>query len=298
MSKPFDATLKQLLDLFAVDWMEWLAPTLGLPLGVGVDPLDADLSTVQVAADKVFRLRPPAVGLIHLEPQASWDGELPDRLLLYNALLHQRHGGPVYSVAILLRPEANASSLTGLVSRRFANGTEYFRFVYSVIRVWELSADVLLAGGLGALPLALLTNDARGRIGELVEKLDRRLRGPGVEDNTRRTIMASSYILLGLRYNEVIFHEAFQRVSGMKESSSYQFILREGREEGLHEGLSVGKLQALRETLLDILADRFGQIPVELVAEISLAADPLALRTAIRGANKVASLAEFRLTSS
>ena len=52
----------------------------------------------------------------------------------------------------------------------------------------------------------------------------------------------------------------------------------------------------LRETLLDILADRFGQIPVELVAQISLADDPLALRTAIRGANKVASLAEFRLT--
>ncbi len=34
----------------------------------------------------------------------------------------------------------------------------------------------------------------------------------------------------------------------------------------------------------------------ELVARISLAEDPLALRTAIRGANKVGSLAEFRLT--
>ncbi len=158
--------------------------------------------------------------------------------------------------------------------------------------MWELSADVLLAGGLGALPPALLTNDARGRIGELVEKLDRRLCEPGVGDDTRRTIMASSYILLGLRYDEILFHEAFQRASGMKESSSYQFILKEGRQEGLH----VGKLQALRETLLDILADRFGQMSVELVAQISLADDLLALRTAIRGANKVASLAEFRLT--
>ena len=91
--------------------------------------------------------------------------------------------------------------------------------------MWELYADVLLASGLGALPLALLTNDARGRIGELVEKLDRRLREPGVQADTRRTIMASSYILLGLRYDG----EAFRKVSGMKESSSYQFILKEGR---------------------------------------------------------------------
>lgn len=48
--------------------------------------------------------------------------------------------------------------------------------------------------------------------------------------------------------------------------------------------------------LLDILADRFGQIPVELVAQILLADDLLALRSAILGANKIASLAEFRLT--
>jgi len=41
MSKPFDATLKQPIDLFAVDWLEWLAPALGLPGSVGVDPLDA-----------------------------------------------------------------------------------------------------------------------------------------------------------------------------------------------------------------------------------------------------------------
>jgi len=76
----------------------------------------------------------------------------------------------------------------------------------------------------------------------------------------------------------------------MKESSSYQFILR--------EGLHVGKPQALCETLLDVLSDRFGQVPVELVAEISLAPELLALRIAIRGGNKVPSLAEFRLAIS
>ncbi len=200
MAKPFDATLEQLLDLFAVDWIEWLAPELGLPAGIGVDPLDVDLSTVQVAADRVFRLRPPAEGLLHIEPQASWDGALPDRLLLYNALLRDRYGGPVYSVAILLRPEANASRLTGTLARHFADGTEYHRFHYRVIRVWELHPDALFAGGLGALPLALLTDDARDRLDLLIDRLDTQLRQPDVGEITRRTILTSSYILLGLRY--------------------------------------------------------------------------------------------------
>lgn len=130
MPKPFDATLKQLLDLFAVDWIDWLAPRLGLPPQVGVEPINVELSTVQFSADKVFRLRAPAVGLLHLEPQASWDGDLPNRLLVYNALLEDKYGGPVYSVAILLRPEANAKSLTGTLARHHADGTEYLRFHY------------------------------------------------------------------------------------------------------------------------------------------------------------------------
>ena len=50
----------------------------------------------------------------------------------------------------------------------------------------------------------------------------------------------------------------------------------------------------MRDTLLDVLSDRFGQVPVELVAEIALATDLVALRHAIRSATKVADLADFR----
>ena len=74
MSKPYDAAMKQLLDDFAIDWVDWLAPLFGLPSTVDVEPLDVDLSTVQVSADKVFRFKAPAEGLLHIEPQASWDG--------------------------------------------------------------------------------------------------------------------------------------------------------------------------------------------------------------------------------
>jgi hypothetical protein len=106
MSKPFDAILKQFLDDHGLDWMSWLAPSFGLP-SVGLEAIDPELSTVQPVADKVFRL-PDDGGLIHLELQTSWGGLLPDRLHLYNTLLHDRYGGPVRSVAILLRQDADS----------------------------------------------------------------------------------------------------------------------------------------------------------------------------------------------
>ncbi len=79
----------------------------------------------------------------------------------------------------------------------------------------------------------------------------------------------------------------------MKESSSYQAILTEGRREGQQQGRQEGELQALRETLLDTLSERFGLVPVELVAAISVAADTLELRAAHRMAIRVATLSDF-----
>ena len=74
MSKPFDTILKQLLDNYAADWVQWLGPRLNLPPGpiVAIDP---QLATIQPMADKVFRL-PDGAGLLHIECQSSWDGEL------------------------------------------------------------------------------------------------------------------------------------------------------------------------------------------------------------------------------
>ncbi len=88
MTKPFDSTLKDLLNVFAVDWADWLGPRIGLTADIEIEPLDVDLSTVQMSADKAFRLQPPAEGILHIEPQASWDGGFPGRLLRYSALLH------------------------------------------------------------------------------------------------------------------------------------------------------------------------------------------------------------------
>jgi predicted transposase YdaD len=235
MAGVFDATLKQLLHACASDWVRWLAPLVGLPATVTAEPLDADLSTVQPTADKVFRLQPPGSGLLHIEPQSSWDGGFPERLLLYNVLLESRYGGPVHTAAMLLRREANSPGQTGTVVRQFADGREYLRFGYAVVRVWELSAAALMAGGLGAVPLALLTDDAEAQLPALVAQFAARVTREAPTADTANLLLSCGYILLGLRYDNAVARTLFHGVQKMRESSTYQAILEEGRDEGRNE---------------------------------------------------------------
>lgn len=299
MAKAFDATLKQLLDAFAGDWVSWLAPRIGLPADVAVDPLDVDLSTVQFSADKVFRLLPPANGLLHLEPQSSWDGELADRMHVYSTLLYDRYKVPVYSVALLLRRDANTPSLTGTLTRSHDDGRRYLHFEYDVIRVWELPCEPLLASGPGAAPLALLTDEAKGQLRKIVSGIDARMRSDNASERSRKLVLTSSFILLGLRYNKDEIHDAFLGVQGMKESTTYQAILEEGREEGLEkgreEGREEGRLASRRETLIAVLEERFPEVPAELRARIEQVQDVSQLFAAIRRAARITRIEDLEI---
>ena len=299
MAKQYDSTLKTLLDDYAIDWIDWLAPRLGLPSTLDVEPLDVNLTTVQVEADKVFRLKHPAAGLLHIEPQAGYDLTLPDRIQLYSLLLERQYGGPVYSVALLLRQRADTTTITGLIQRRYTDGQIYHEFRYHVIRVWELDLEPLMSGPIGAIPLALLTNQALGRLPELVDRIDERLHAEAIGDAARRRLLTSCYILAGMRYDGDDVHTAFARTMGMKESTTYQAILQEGRVEGLQEGRveglqegreegqHMGLIAARQEDLLDIIRERFGSVPELVEARIRATDDSAKLQAAIRQSVRV-----------
>src|SRR5262249_29417294 len=68
--------------------------------------IDADVSTVSAAADKVIRVRGRPDWLLHWEAQTGPDRTLPERLHLYSQPLRHRHAFRVRSVALLLRPGA------------------------------------------------------------------------------------------------------------------------------------------------------------------------------------------------
>jgi flagellar biosynthesis/type III secretory pathway protein FliH len=62
-------------------------------------------------------------------------------------------------------------------------------------------------------------------------------------------LWAATYILLGLRYSADLAAELLRGVVAMKESTTYQAILREGWEEGKQQGLQEGLQEGLQQGL-------------------------------------------------
>src|SRR5438552_15969026 len=142
MAQPFDITLKHLLESHPADCLR----LVGFPTAAPIEVIDADLATIIAEADKVFRVKDRLPWLMHFELQVTYDADLPQRMLQYNVLLKNRHGLPVRSVVILLRPKADGPEMTGVV--RHTLGTEqYLEFNYRVVRIWQKPVEAILSGG-------------------------------------------------------------------------------------------------------------------------------------------------------
>jgi predicted transposase YdaD len=244
MAQRFDAILKHLPEAYPQDWARFAG--VNSPVSV----MDADVSTVSAAADKVLRVEERSPWILHLEFQASRDAKLGRRLLHYNVLLGVRHALAVRSVALLLRPQADGRELTGQVRWNLPGRQPYLEFDYEVIRLWELPPEELLAGGLGTLPLAPLTRVKRPELPEVIRVMEGRL-DREADRATANSLWTATYVLLGLEYDEEFTRQLLRGVRSMKESVTYQAILKEGREEGREE-------EALR-ILLALGTKRFGK---------------------------------------
>ncbi len=231
MAKTFDATLKGMLEESPGDW-----PVLAGQPRAEAEVIDADVSTFTGAADKVLRVRGRPDWILHLEFQSGRDSSLPRRMQTANVLLDGRHGLMVRSVAVLLRPEANLSNLTGAIERRFPGEEAYLTFRYQVIRVWQLPVEPLLSGGLGLLPVAPISAVAEAELPAVVKRMKERLSKTRVRNEAAR-VWTATYILLGLQYSNQVADRLLEGVMALEESTTYQAIVRKGRLEALRKML-------------------------------------------------------------
>ena len=93
-------------------------------------------------------------------------------------------------------------------------------------------------------------------IRRVVERLERE-----ATPEDRAKLLTATYVLTGLRVMPQVAQRLFQGVRAMKESSTYQAILAEGRTEGRTEG----RIEALQKTLLRQGRQRFHTSPSEAV---------------------------------
>ncbi len=245
MQKRYDATLKGLLERTPEAW----------PMLVGQRPapvtvVDADVSTVTAASDKVLRVSGEPDWLLDVNFQAGPDASLPERVHLYNTLLRNRHRLHTRSLVVLLAPKAHLSAIDGRYEERYPEEAEpYLSFRYNVLRVWEQPPGTFLEGGVGLLPLAPLAAVTEAELPQVVTRLQERIR------QTERTVAAELWtatgVLMGLRWEPAVLNRLLEGVMSLEnESWVYQAIVQEGVARGI-------RLEA-RKNLLLLGAKKFG----------------------------------------
>lgn len=254
MSKPFDATTRDLLEFQPADWLRYA----GLE-ATEVEVLNSDLSTITTEADKILKVICPNPWLSHLELQSNYERDVPDRTLRYNVLCTYRHRLPVQSVVVLLRREADGPTMTGELLYRLEGDKPYLRFRYRVVRVWQKPVEEALAGGLATLPLAPLSDVKPEELPRVVRRMDERIRQEATAQEAAQ-LWSATYVLMGLRYPQGLAVRLLEGVRAMKESVTYQAIIREGRSE------------EARTLLLRMGSKRFG--PPDTVTRTSIESVP------------------------
>jgi hypothetical protein len=268
MPHRYDASTKYLLEVRLADWL----PLSGRKTKARVRIVNADVSTVTAAADRVLLIEDTFPWIAHFELQAGRDLLLPDRSQMYNAVIGWKQRVPVLSVIVLLRPAADGPELTGVLERRFLDEPPYLVFKYQVVRIWEIPAATCLSGGLA------------GVISRMQERFERE-----TSAEEAATLWTATDVLMGLRYPKDFVSQLLRGVQNMKESVTYQAIVEEGVEKGIEKGMLV----EARRTLLELGAERFGEPDEELERVISQIADLEHLHRLVRRILRVSNWQEL-----
>ncbi len=201
-----------------------------VPADESVEVIDSDITTLSASADKVIRVGGAAPFLVNIELQSSYDTTLTRTLWYRQVALDYRHDLPVLTILVLLRKEANSPSLTGVYERKLPDGQMTNRYDYRVVRLWREDAESFLTAGIGLVPLAPLSNVSEKDLPALIHRMaDRINREPRPHADK---LWTATYLLMGLRYTDDVTFSLLEGVQEMHESTTYQRIMRDGREEG------------------------------------------------------------------
>jgi predicted transposase YdaD len=232
---------------------EWLAHfTIG-PIGP-VKMIDSDITTLSAVADKVLKVEGPDPYLLVLEPQTYHDLGLVRKLWYRQVALDYRHDLPVLTVLLLLCKEANSPGLTGRYERQLPDGWITNRYNFRVVRLWEEDPATYLNAGISLVPLAPLTDVQGLGLPAIIRRMEARI--DPLPKPRADILWTATLVLMGLRYPDEFSNELLKRkLPAMRESTTFQAILREGREEGI----ILGRIEEARRGLLRQGTKRFGE---------------------------------------
>jgi predicted transposase YdaD len=222
----FDVATKELVWDDPVAWLE----RFGIACASAVDVIDSDITTLTATADKVIRVPEPEPYLVDIELQSYHDADLVRTLWFREVALDYRHSLAVLTVVVLVRKEANSPHLSGAYERKVPDGFQTNCYNYRVVRLWQDDPELYLNASVALVPLAPLAAVSETDLPTLIQRMKDRI---GREPRPHaEKLFAAAYLLMGLRYDNDLTNRLVEGIEIMKESTTYQSILREGRQEG------------------------------------------------------------------
>jgi predicted transposase/invertase (TIGR01784 family) len=254
----FDTTCRRLAEIFPEDFASWL---LGDRIAL-TELSPTELSIEPIRADSVMLLQGQK-DILHIEFQTDPKEDVPMRLADYRLRLHRKFPDKIiHQVVLYLRETASER----VYQTYFEIAGMYAEF--NVVRLWEVPADELMEFP-GLLPFVALSRSV-----DPLQTLRRAVREMSNIPNAsqQHEALAAAYVLAGLRFEEIVIAQIIRR-DVMRESVTYQAILREGREEGREEeaiALITRQLtRRLRQELTEEMRSRLTTLPLPVLEDLS-----------------------------
>jgi hypothetical protein len=277
--------------------------------------LDTELQAVAPAA-KVRRqhvdhlaqvLWKPSGGpvLIHTEVQSQVEPRLPRRLFDYSTTLEKIHGMDVISLALLADPNPGFHPKRYLRERA---GCQH-EFQFLTCKFLDFDRDFLEASPNPVAKVVLAhrlaqetATDPRARLEAKMRWIEKVLSQGFPEPEKRILLRALDWMNPLPRELAIEFHRFVQQHPTHKimpyltsfEEFAWEKALAQGLSQGLSNGITKGQLLTLRESIRDLLEERFGIAPGEILDHLEEQSDPALLRTWHRRAATIETLDAFR----
>ena len=239
--------------------------------------------------------------LLHAETQAHYDSQMAFRMYRYHNRLVELRGRPVVSLVILAdddpnwRPGPYEYELWGCKSR----------FEYLSCKLLDFSEDRLLRSRNPIAKLILAQRIAHRTTRDSPECCRMKLQwirqlihqGFGRQDLLRLFVMLERMTPL-IGELDVEFRHQLKHADTIKNmpfvTTLERVAMEEGLSKGLSQGLTQGQLLALRESIRDLLEERFGRTPPEIAARLEQQTDAGILRSWLRRSASVESITAFQ----
>ena len=225
-------------------------------------------------ADVVARLETrdgkPEIVLVHVEVEAEPKSDFPRRMFEYYALLRLNYGLPVFPIALCLRrgPVSKVAEY-----RETFFGQELLLFRYHSLALARLPAEEYVgASPLGAALSALMSQEKTRDRARLKLSMLEPVVGSGLDEALKYllvNVIETYFELSGEdaeRYRHLVSRKEYRAVQEV-ELTWADKLMEKGREKGREEGREVGVIEGKRETILRLLATKFGDLPGDIAAK-------------------------------